>query len=234
MKDKNDWDFLDPIFDNIDKEKECEDVRDSKPSDDKDYKNRGENIIDLFEENSDSLNSNDSEESNDSLDLKYTSLEDREKTNQGLGHTKNPAPYLYEKRNFYVRTSREAAFIEAAHRMDLSYSAGQVWCPNEKKKKMRRVEFDLVIKCPETGMMAFIETNGGSHKDENADDRDSRVNFMRDSGYLVRSFPEPNEWEFDTDTEMINWAKQCIEEVLSSLKRSMNIRKLPCWEDYND
>ena len=126
MNDNNDWDFLDPIFNNIDEEKEYEGVRDSKPSDDNDYKNTGENIIVLFEENSDSINSNDSEESDDSLNLKYISLEEREKTNQGNGHTRNPAPYLYEKRKFYVRTSREAAFIEAAHSMGLPYSPGKL------------------------------------------------------------------------------------------------------------
>ena len=95
------------------------------------------------------------------------------------------------------------------------------------------MEFDLVILCRKTGKLAFIEINGGSHVNEYADDRDSRVDFMRNAGYVVRHFTH-HDWKFDNNSEMINWAKECIKEVLASVERSVNIRKLPCWEDYND
>ena len=158
--------------------------------------NENKRILSLVQKNSDSIG--------------WLSPEERLKTptNQGLGHSKNPARFLSD--NLYHRHESEAYLTRALKcsmdRHGFIFSTLPVWIINSSGKR-REPDFHILSR---GGIPGIIELNGTSHDGELADYRDSQNQPFRDRGIFVKSYSVPNELSLDWANEVINDFMICL------------------------
>ncbi len=218
MKNK-DWNE-DAIFDHFDEENSLENNSDSLIKLAEEYKEKS--LQELFEK--DYLEKNSKIFQDHNLELRYVSLEERERTNQGLGHSKNPSRWLCDR--WYVRHYTEACMNRAAKRRNFINFPG---CAADMGLSGERREFDNFLIERGTGNFGFLEVQGRSHDNELAIVRDQRVQEIRDLGFFVKHYEVPIEG-FDDYIKGINWAEECLKDFSECLRR--HFRK-PTWEDYS-
>ncbi len=127
--------------------------------------------------------------------------------NQGLGHSKNPAPIW--RHNVRHRTRYEALFTDVCMRRKALYLPLPLALYG-----FQRIEPDaLIIK---DGIVQLIELDGKSHEMELASTEQNRLKPFRDNLIDVMRFP------VDEDVD-INWANWVLDQVFERIDKRKSL-----------
>ncbi len=128
-------------------------------------------------------------------------------TNQGYGHSLNPAPYM--SFNVRHRAWYEALLTAVCIRREVLYFPLPLVLNG-----LQRIEPDgFIIK---DGIPVLIELDGRSHEEELASEEQNRLKPFRDNLVNIMRFAVPEE----TD---INWANGILDQVLERIDKVSNL-----------
>ena len=130
--------------------------------------------------------------------------QNRIQTNQGLGHTLNPA--MIKMDNFYFRQEYEGYVARAFADMDIPTFPLPVLC---KGRDRSRIETDSMILTEQ--QVACVELDGNSHNEELAIEREWRNQIYRENNIPVIHYKVPDNWNEE-------WAKEIAKNAVDYLK----------------
>ncbi len=183
------------------------------------------NMIKLFENAySKDTNENDFE----TVQIENININDRDKTNQGLGHSLNGARFL--SNHLYHRHWSECFFTKACINKEdiISFTLPVA----NLGTNGRKVEVDFLIFDEVSCQWGILEVQGASHLNELAVDRDDRLKRFEESDVFIKYYYLPNNLTQHTQTENLDWANKCLDDFLMRLRKK---KKFPIisWEDYS-
>ena len=140
----------------------------------------------------------------DNEDLSSLSPEFRLQTNQGLGHTKNPAKIMMD--NFYFRQKYEGYVCRAFADKNIPSLPLVVMCTGMDRS---RIETDSMIITEQ--QVACVELDGPCHNEELAIQREYRNRIFKKNNIPVIHYKVPDDWD-------MNWARAIADNAVDYLQ----------------